>query len=150
MIKLQFDIQCGYRDLYLTEKDAEFPLDVLFSDATKAAYSAMGLRMPDSLGFASAEEMLYAYSKDPEGLMEALNLPIVLRAVTEAEYGKGLFARLCPTRSRRTEFFALSNCRICIVPSEVSPLRQALNELGEAQKEEQPAESDISDGGYKA
>lgn len=112
MIKLIFDMKCGYESMFMTERNAEFPLDLLTNKVIADAYSLLGLSI-DKLK--SEEEIVQEYSAYPEKLIKDFNLFAILRSIVGAEYWNSCFRFLKTGDCQKRffpELFTLENVRL--------------------------------------
>lgn len=82
MLKLIYDIRCGFKQLYMTEKDCEFELDFMFedsSDNTKDFY--------DSCSDLTQSEL--------EDIFESNGILGIIEETTEETYAHSYFEEIC-------------------------------------------------------
>ena len=80
MLKISFDIKCGFERLYLVEKEAEFNLDFLYNNQESFAK-----KYPEKV-YLNEQELYSCYVAKPDAIITDYNLFTVIRALISAEY----------------------------------------------------------------
>lgn len=132
MLKLVYDSKCGFKDLYITEKNKEENLTFwmeLINEHTREDIDAIKAIDPDFVFEPDTEEGLYEqYKDDPEALMKEVFDHVVdqIYEATVLEYAKTYFKHICyadPANPFVPGYFDMINFRLVL---EDEPLKKAV------------------------
>ena len=124
MLKLVYDVKCGFKELFITEKDCEIDLAVII----EANKDALENDVPDDeaeewkLANPITEEDFYELFKDDiDGLMHYLEESGQLECEETFAleyYGKAFFAAVCKEEGCGLPgYFEMENCRLVYEPN---------------------------------
>lgn len=106
MFKIVFDVKCGYEGLYMTEKNAEFPLDFL-ADKAKIV-RALPKTNPDDI--LTQKELFKKYKNRPSKILVDFNLYPIIRECISEDYKASFFIH--GNTDLFPELFVLENLRL--------------------------------------
>ena len=146
MLKLIFDVKCGYEDEFVIIKDYEFDISFL---ASRSFYNKLALLSGTEAEttIPTENELYVAYAQNPENLVREYGLGTVILSLASAEVGAKHFKEIADPKTAPIifpEIFTVRNFSLMI--TDEKPKKNARGDALDAILNLFKQEQDIEDG----